>query len=124
MTTPMYTEEQEQKFVDVLKGIQAGIPKSLLANTLEVKKRYPDVEKVMLEAVQTESIPLEKRQQIQNMIDTGMFSKTSVQENTKISRMVDDYVTREIKKAQKAGKLPPKSKMKYLPSLMKIRNEN
>lgn len=120
----IYTEEQEQGFVDVLKGIQASIPKNLLAHTLEVKKMYPDVEKVMLEAVQTESIPLEKRQQIQNMIDTGMFSKTKIQENTQISKMVDEYVAREIKKAQKAGKLPPKSKMKYLPSLMKIKNEN
>lgn len=118
-----YTEAQEQGFVDVLKGIQASIPKNLLAHATEVKKISPDVEKVMLEAVQTESIPLEKRQRIQNMIDLGMFSKTRVQENTKIAKMVDEYVTREIKKAIKAGKLPPKSKMKHLPSLMKIANE-
>lgn len=120
----MYTEEQEQGFVTVLRGIQKSIPKHLLESALEVKKSTPEVEMVMLEAVKTESIPLEKRQRIQNLIDLGTFSKTKVKENNKYTKMIDEYVTREIKKAQKAGKLPPKSKMKYLPSLMKIQNED
>jgi len=119
-----YTEEQEQEFVKVLRGIQASIPKHLLSAALEVKKISPEVEMVMLEAVKTESIAPEKRQQIQNMLDLGMFSKTKVKENLKYTKMIDEYVTREIKKAQREGKLPPKSKMKYLPSLMKIANEN
>lgn len=118
----MYTEEQEQRFVDVLKEIQASVPKQLRDAALEERKKTPNVEMVMLEAVKTESIPLEKRQQIQNMIDAGMFAKSAIME-TKFAKMVDEHVSREIKKAIKAGKLPPKSKMQYLPSLMKIKNE-
>lgn len=118
----MYTEEQEQKFVQVLRGIQASIPKNLLASALEERKVTPNVEKVMLEAVATESIDPEKRQKIQNMLDAGLFSKSAVME-TRYSKMVDQYVAREIAKAIKAGKLPSKSKMKYLPSLMKIEND-
>ena len=108
--------------MEVLKGIQARIPKELLRSALEEKKLTPNVEMVMNEAVRSESIDPEKRQKIQNMIDTGMFSKSVTQE-TKNAKKVDEFVLREINKAIKEGKLPPKSKMKYLPSLMKIENE-
>lgn len=119
-----YTPEQEAKFVAVLREIQRSIPKGLVASALSEKQKTPMVEKVMNEAAETESIAPEKREKIKNLIATGMFSKLDTMEDPKRIKMVDDYVAREINKAIKAGRLPPRSHVKFLPSIMKIRNEN
>jgi len=118
-----YTEEQEARFIEVLKGIQKSVPDSLRRRVLTEQKKTPVVERVLLEATQTESIDIEKRRQIQNLIDAGTFSKVGLKENADVARVIDLHVSREINKAIKEGRLPPKTHLKYLPSVIKT-NEN
>lgn len=119
-----YTEAQEKGFVEVLKEIQRSIPKALISSALSEQKLSPNVEKVMLEAIETETISKEKREQIQNLINTGMFAKKVVAEDANRVKQLNNMVNRAINKAIKEGRLPPKSHVKYLPSIMKIRNED
>lgn len=121
---PVYTEDDEKRFTQVLKDIQLSIPKTLLKHAFMEKKMTPVAEKILQEAIQTESIDPEKRKQFQNILDTGQFSKIGKVENTNITKKIDQYVKREMAKAMKDGRLPSKRNMKYLPSLIRLANEN
>lgn len=118
-----YTEEQEAKFVEVLREIQREIHHDLLKAAVISKKATPTVEKVLREAVKSKTIDPEKRQQIQNLLDTGDYSREKPQEVAKYTKLIDQFVNRKIREAIKAGRLPPKSHIKFLPSIMKIANE-
>lgn len=97
-----------------------SIPENLRKNVFKEVPATPTVEFVMKEAVKTESIPKEKRDQIQALLDSGQFSKKKTIENPRIAKMVDEYVTREIKKSVKAGRLPNKTTLKNLPHMKEI----
>lgn len=59
----------------------------------------------------------EERAQVQALKDTGEFSKKRVIENPRFVKLIDDFVTREIKKSVRAGRLPKDaSKYKYEPT--------
>lgn len=118
-----YTKEQEARFVETLKEIQRSIPPQMIKAATEEQALSPTVEKVMLEAVGTESIDVEKRQKIQNLIDAGTFNKRAIKEVPKAVKAIDNFVNRAINKAIKDGRLPPRSHVKFLPSIKKL-NEN
>lgn len=120
---PHYTKEDEEKFNRVLKGIQASIPPTLIKANLMQKKKTPEVEFVLRKALDEDIAP-EKKEQIRHILDTGQFSQMVHKDDPKITKLIDQFVMREIKKAIKAGLLPPFHHIKYLPSMQKIQHEN
>lgn len=118
-----YTEAQEASFVAVLKEIQRSIPETMIQAATSQRKLTPTIEKVMDEALVTETISEDKKAQIRHLADLGVFSKEIVSENDKAVKMIDQYVNREINKAIKAGRLPPRSHVKFLPSIMKLNDQ-
>lgn len=97
-----------------LKRIQESVPKLLKDNTLIEIPKTPAMELVFQKAMEEPNITPEKKEQIRKLLASGMFSKNKITENYKVSKMRDDYVTREIKKAVKAGRLPNKKQLKEL----------
>lgn len=118
-----YTPEQEAGFVETLKQIQRSIPQTMIDAAVTQKKLTPTIEKVMNEALVTESISEEKKTEIKHLLDVGTFSKEAVLENEKAVKMIDNYVNRAINKAIKEGRLPPRSHVKMLPSVIKANKE-
>lgn len=119
-----YTEATEKRIHEVLRDIQSRIPKNLLANVIVTRKATPTVEMVVKAALASDTFPEQKKKDLQILLDNGHFSKEKVFENPKYAKMIDNFVLREINKAIKAGKIPPMSHVKYLPSIKKIRKEN
>jgi len=119
----IYTPEQEARYVEVLKEIQRNIPKGMIDGAISQKKLTPTVERVMDAALDSAEISEEKKAQIRNLKELGTFSKEAVLEDAKMVKALDEYVNRQINKAIKEGRLPPRSHVKYLPSIMKIKNE-
>lgn len=119
----VYTEADEARINAVLKEIQASIPEAWKKTVVVSQKISPTVEKVMLEALKSDTIDGEKKKQIQHVLDSGMISKEVPMENKKVSVQIENFVNRQINKAIKEGRLPPKSHIQYLPSMLKITNE-
>ncbi len=119
MKVKTYTPEQEAGFVETLKQIQRSIPQAMIDAAVTQKKLTPTIEKVMNEALVTESISEEKKTEIRHLMDVGTFSKEAVLENEKAVKMIDNFVNRAINKAIKEGRLPPRSHVIMLPSVIK-----
>lgn len=104
----MATEEKVHK---ELARIQQSIPKALLEAVIKTKKASPAMEMVVDEALKDPDFPEEKKKDLQILKDSGDFSRTISTEDKKIAKMIDEYVSREIKKSIKAGRLPKKFKV-------------
>ena len=118
-----YTEADEARYNEVLKNIQRSVPESLRNMVVTKEKLTPNVEMVMRKALEADFISDEKKASIQALLDAGDYSRSKFGQNQKIAKLIDKHVSREINKAIKAGLLPPKSHIKYLPSVIKA-NEN
>lgn len=97
-----------------LKRIQVTMPAILREQVVkEVEVCIaPEVKMVMEKALEDPDITEEKKQRIRNVLPTLM--KKKVVENPKIAEMRDNYMTREIKRAVKEGRLPTRKKLKEL----------
>lgn len=116
-----YTVEDEERFNQVLRDIQASVPAAWRRNAVVDMPFTPTIKMVMEKALESDTIDPEKKRQIKNLLDSGQVSKMVSQEDPKYTRQIEQFVNREISKAIKAGRLPPKSHAKYLPSLIKMR---
>jgi hypothetical protein len=107
----MFTRES---ISNVLKEIQASVPKMLKDATIREVPKTPTMEFVFQKAMEDPNITLEKKEQIRKLLASGMFSKKTLIENPKVAKMRDEYITRQIKKAVKEGRLPNKKQLKEL----------
>lgn len=121
---PVYTEEDEKRFNQVLREIQGRIPPSLLKGAISEKEMTPTIKFVMEKALESEVITPEKKEAIKALLEAGEFSKMKLGENNKITKKIDEFVNRETNKAIKAGLLPPRGHVQYLPSMLKIKEQN
>lgn len=94
-----------------LKRISDSVPKLIKDNTLINQLKTPEMKLVFEKALEEPSISQEKKDKIKHMLDSGVFDRKSIVENTKVSKLRDDWVTREIKKSVKAGRLPTKKQL-------------
>lgn len=101
-----------EQVASVLKGIQARIPKLLLKNAVREELLTPTVSMVMEKALLSPSISEEKKKKIRELKDAGEFSKKHVVDNPQVQKQINNFVSREINKAIKDGRLPPRSKIK------------
>lgn len=118
-----YTEATEKRVFNELKKIQDSIPKHLLNAAVTVRKTTPTIKMVFEKALESDLISEEKKEAIRVQLATGRYDKEGVVENQKYVEMVDNFINREINKAIKEGRLPPKSHIKYFPTIKRI-NEN
>jgi Tfp pilus assembly pilus retraction ATPase PilT len=105
------THEQIRK---VLAEIHDKVPESLRKNVVREVKATPTIEMVMQQALTMESIPDEKKAQIKQLLDAGEFSKVRVKEDPKIAKLIDQFISREINKAVKEGRLPSKATLRKM----------
>ncbi len=115
-----YTEKDEERFNKVLREIQASVPSSLRKAALIEAPFTPTMKMVFEKALESPTVSEEKKAQIRNLLDGGDFSRTSLKEDPKITKQIDQIVQRGINKAIKEGRLPPRGHIKYLPSIIKI----
>lgn len=107
----MFTQESISK---ELKRINDSVPELLKANTLIEVAKTPDMQFVFEKALEDPDLSEEKKRKIKNMLDTGMFNKKKITENHQVAKQRDDYVSREIKKSVKEGRLPNKKQARLL----------
>ena len=111
----------EKAISNVLKEISNKVPSDLVKAVATEEKSTPAVEMIVDKAIEDPNFPEEKKKQLQAMKNLGFFSKMTVRTNPKIEKKLDEYFNREINKAIKEGRLPPKNKVKDLPFIKKIR---
>lgn len=97
-----------------LKRIQDSIPPLIKEFTLIEKLKTPAMKLVFEKAIEDPNISDEKKEKIKHMLDTGMFDKKQIYENKEVAKQRDEYVSREIKKSVKAGRLPTRKQLKEL----------
>lgn len=107
----MWTEDGINK---TLQEISSRIPEKLRKALYTEELATPTVKMVMEEALKSDSISPEKKEQIRSLQEAGYFDKKKYAENPKIVGMIDNYMNREFKKAIKDGRLPGKKKLKEL----------
>lgn len=106
-----HTEETISK---VLREINSRIPILLKRNAYSIESLTPTIMKVMEEALKSDNISKEKKEEIQRLTDAGYFKKEKITENPKYVKMINDWTTREIKKAVQKGLLPNKKQLAEL----------
>lgn len=97
-----------------LKRIQDSVPELWRKSVFKEIPKTPTMEFVAKKFIEDGGGTPEEREQVQNLLDTGEFSKKKIVEVPKFVKLIDNFVTREIKKSVKAGRLPKDaSKFKY-----------
>lgn len=109
-----------EKIAQTLSDIQKRIPKILLERSISEKKSTPTLEKMVDLALNDPNFPEEKKRGLQILKDSGDISRVIIVENKKYTKMIDNFVEREIKKEIRKGNLPPRSKIKNLPHIKEI----
>lgn len=103
-----------------LASIQASVPVAWTKAAFKEVPASPTIAFVVDEALKSDKVTDEKKRQLQILKDSGEFSKVRTIEDTKVTKKIDEYIVREIKKAVRRGDLPPKSKAKDLPHVREI----
>jgi hypothetical protein len=97
-----------------LKRINDSVPQMLKDFTLSEVKKTPAIEMVAQKYLEEPNISKEKKEKMRRLLASGLFSKTGIKENERVAKMRDEYVTREIKKSVKEGRLPTKEQFRKL----------
>jgi len=108
-------EISQEQISKVLSDISSRIPKNLLKNAFREEKLTPTVEFVFKKSLEDPKISEEKKSKIKSILDSGDVSKMKILENHRVTKMIDQFWGREINKAIKQGRLPPRSKIMELP---------
>jgi len=110
------TEEQVFK---VLQGISASVPKRLRDSVVRTADKTPVLKMIMQKAVDDESVPKEKRDEIRTLIENGHFDRQEYREDPAVAKKIDEYTNRQINKAVREGRLPSRNELTRLQSLWK-----
>lgn len=119
----MVNDKQADKIAGVLRDIQSRIPKNLLKNAVRQTKLTPTIDFVMQKALESPTVSEEKKDKIRTVISTGEFTKMKYVDNPKIQGMINNFVNREINKAIKDGRLPPREEIKDIDFIKEMFNK-
>ena len=111
------------RIAKVLSEISARVPKSLRERAFSEQPFTPNILFVVEKALEDPNFPEEKKKQLRVLKESGEFTKTTIVENKKVQKMIDNMVEREIKKEIKAGNLPPRKLIGELPHFKEIINK-
>lgn len=115
-----FTQESISK---VLRDINANMPPLLKEHAFGKISLTPTIQKVMEEALNSPNISEAKKIEVRRLRDAGYFNREKVTENPKYVKMIDEWTTRQIKKAVKAGRLPNKEQLAKLEIIWKKEKE-
>lgn len=111
---------QEERISKTLAAIQARIPKNLLANAVKEKKYTPHLERVVDLALNDPDFPEEKKANLRLLKQSGDLARVVPVENPKVTKQIDEFIEREIKKEIKKGNLPPRDQIKNLKHIKEL----
>lgn len=108
----------------VIARIQNSIPKMWLDNITHKEKPGGVALEIIEKALVDPEVSEEVKQKCRLMKDSGYLDKEIDVENPQYTKLIDEYVEREIKKAVKRGELPKKAKGtgKNIKRLIKAKN--
>lgn len=104
----------QESISNVLREINSRIPPLLKKNAYSVQPLTPTIMKVMEEALKSDKISEEKKDEVKRLTEQGYFKKEKITENPKYVKMINEWTTRQIKKAVKEGRLPNKAQLAEL----------
>jgi hypothetical protein len=92
----------------VLARIQNSIPKEWIDNASTIKPMSPTLVEMIERALVDPEVSEETKAKCLTIKNSGYLEKTISVDNPKFTKLIDDYVMREIKKSVKRGELPKK----------------
>ena len=108
------------KIFKVLQEIQSRIPPALLNSAVTEVAYSPNLKEVALKAIDEPGFPEEKKEDLRKLLASGDLDRTVPVENKKVTKLIDEFVNREINKAIRQKRLPPRSKIKDISGLKEI----
>lgn len=96
----------KKKHLRIIKQIQEGIPQDLLKNLTKTELQSPTIKKVFEKALVDPATTERQRRNIQAMLDSGKLDKTVEVLDHEVEKLIDEYLSEEIAKAVKLGRLP------------------
>lgn len=111
----------DQQIAAELSRIQKSIPPLLIKNAFKKVKLTPTMEMVVDKALESDIISEEKKDKLRYLKEKGEFSKERFIENRAVTKQIDNYVSRQINKSIKEGRLPPRSEIKNLPHVQELK---
>jgi hypothetical protein len=106
MELPRLTPDQ----LKVIARIQNSIPKIWTDNVTHKVKTNETIKEVIEKALVDPDVSEETKAKCLSIKNSGELDKEMDVEDPKITKLIDEYVDREIKKAIKRGELPKKAK--------------
>lgn len=95
----------------VLSDINKRVPELLRKRAVSEVKKTPTMEFIVDEIISKNLVPKDKIDQLKILKEAGEFSKTKFQENKDAIKQIDNFISREIKKAVRQGLLPNKAEL-------------
>ena len=83
----------------------------LIKNAVYEVLLTPTMAMVMDKALEDPKIAEDKKKQIRIAKENGEFSKKHIVNNPQVQKQINNFVSREINKAIKQGRLPPQNKV-------------
>lgn len=108
----------------VIARIQNSIPKMWLDNVTHKEKHGAVMLEIIEKALVDPEVTEEIKEKCRLLKSSGYLDKEVDVENPKFTKLIDDYVEREIKKAIKRGELPKiaKDSCKNIKRIIKAKN--
>lgn len=100
----------KKKHLKVIQDIQASIPTDLLKNLTIKEKQFSTLKEVVERGLKEPDdvvTPREKRR-LQAMLDSGYLEREVDVINRPVEMQIEDFITKEIDRAVRDGRLPPK----------------
>lgn len=98
-----------------LKRIQDNVPEMFKTLLFKEVEKTPDIKMVFEKVASGEETSKNiSQQQAQEVLDSGMLDKKTLQENPKVAKQRDIWVQKEIKNSVKEGRLPNRKQLKEL----------
>jgi hypothetical protein len=101
----------KKQHLQVIREIQESIPTDLIKNLTVKEKQFSTLKEVCergLKEPDDKVTPREKRR-LQAMLDSGYLEKEVDVINKPVEKQIDEYMTRELARAVKEGRLPKKA---------------
>lgn len=101
----------KKKHIKVIREIQEGIPMDLIRNLTVKEKQFSTLKEICERGLKEPDDVVSPRQKrrFQAMLDSGYLEKEVEVINRPVEQQVDEYMTKEIEKAVKDGRLPARA---------------
>ena len=98
----------KKKHLRVIREIQERIPRDLLMSLTKMEDQSPTVRKLFQKALEKPDSEVSQRQKraLKAMLESGKLDRTVEVIDKEVETLIDEFITEEIAKAVKLGRLP------------------